>query len=464
MIAILVVNLLLVGAAILVPNDWLKHDAYWLFLGQALTLVPYLVRRANAARHLFLPSLFSLAYFLVNQVLGSYLVPRYYGWNKEYGAVALGIDHYNAIIPYLLMANVGLFMLGTATLRALARVRSGPGRELPREPQRRFLRAAAEATCIVVFAAVSGANLLGGFSLQLALMITHLLLVVRRPLVHRGVVYTLYLAAMLALSYQSKRQIVIVLFLILFLEARRSGALLRLRPRLILQGGAAVLLFAGLVLTASVLRGYGGFEITSPLQALRAVPQYVGSEIFVDGVVDNLELNYGYGSAITPIDLTLRGVLPYQYGTSLWKLVFLPIPRSLFPDKPESALQIYTREFDPGMWAEGGSLPVAFQSDMFMNLGFVGLLPFVFVLALIDRCYVGFQRAAPDTFEQRATLFLSITTLILVRGSGLELYVLTFLLGTPVLIVASGVAQIPSVLKAVRRGRVPSGSGAAAIV
>lgn len=458
MISVLVLNLLAAALAIVLPNEWLKLHAYWLYGFQAVTFLPYLLRRANAARHLFVPSLFTLVYFLVNQVLGAYLVPRYFGWNKNYGAVSLAITSYNAIIPYLLLANLALFLLTCGALGRLAGLRR-PAHAAPPPatgPGRRLLAGLAEVLCLLAFLAVSLSQVLGAFSLQLALMVCHLPMASRRGTAHRLAVYGFYLAAMLAFSFDSKRQIVIVLFLILFLEARRSGALLRLRLRSLVPAGVAAALFVALVLAASVLRGYGGFQITSPVQAVAAIPRYITSDVFIDGVVDNLELNYGYGSAITPMAMTLRGELPYQYGASLWKILFLPIPRSLFPDKPESALQIYTRSFDPGLWAQAGSLPVAFQADMFMNFGFLGLLPFALILGLVNRWYVGFHTARDGSLVQRAMMFLSITVLILARGSGFELYVLTFLLGLPVLVVAAILAQTPDALAVVGRAWRPA--------
>lgn len=443
MIAVLVLNLLAVAVAILMPNDVLKHHSYVFFGVQALTIVPYLVRRAFFAKHLFIPTLFVVCYYLANDVVGSYVVPRYYGWNKEYAPVALAIENYGVIVPYLMLANTLLFLLTTTTISSLARTASPRQVAAPDEFwQGGLLAAIGELACFASFVAVTFLGSFAAFSLQLAILLVHLTEVSRRSAPYRLIVYSAYLVAMLAASYDSKRQIIIVLFLILFLEAHRGGYRVRLTPRTILVSTMCAVGFIGIVLTASVLRGYGGFEVQSLLSAAAAVPRYITSDVFMDGLVDNLELNYNYGSAITSIDLALRGTIDYQYGASIWKVLFLPIPRELFPDKPESILQLFTRTFSPGMWAQGGSLPVVLPSDMYLNFGYFGLVPFVLIWTAVNRLFVAFYRTVERSFISYGSAFLFITVLILARGSGLELYLLTFLLGLPVLLVAATVAAL----------------------
>ena len=77
----------------------------------------YLLGAAGQLKNLFMPTFFVLVYFLVNLTLGSWLVPRDYGWNKWFTEIALSIDYYNIIVPFLLASNLILFFLSRATLR-----------------------------------------------------------------------------------------------------------------------------------------------------------------------------------------------------------------------------------------------------------------------------------------------------------------------------------------------------------
>lgn len=452
MILILAFNACLVLAACLLPDGFLALHSYLFYGAQLLTLVPYVLRRGGLGAHAFLPTTFSLAYFLVSETLGSILVPRFYGFQKEYAEVALNITHYNLIVPYLLLANLLLFVLsvlaGPLVTRRVHTVAAEFASVRPRLLQGWGL--VVDLCLPPLFLVVSVFGGIAAFSLQLAVVVVHAWELLRRPRWYRLAFYLAYLLGMLATSFQSKRQIVIVLFLFAFLEAAKTGYRLRWNPWALAQYFGFGGLFLGLVLVASVLRGYGGFENGSVFAAVRAVPQYVGSDFFIDGLTDNLELNYSYGAGITAIDLTRRGVIEHQYGASIWKVLFLPVPRDAFTWKPESALQVYTKRFDSDMWAIGGSLPVFLQSDMFMNFDVLGLLPFVLIWLGVNGLFLAFLRAPGRDLRSYSVLFLSIIVLVLARGSGLELYLLTYLLGLPILVLAATISSLVGALGAPR--------------
>ena len=447
---VLAFNAVLIVAACLLPNEVLALHSYVLYGAQLLTLVPYLLRRGGLGAHVFLPTTFALAYFLVSETLGSIMVPRFYGFQKEYAEAALGITRYNLIAPYLLVANLLLFVL---SLVASERVRAGAQAVSATfvGVKGRIFSGWGPLLDVVMpclFLAASFTPDVVAFSLQMAVVVVHAWELLSRPRWYRLVFYLAYLVGMVATSFQSKRQIVIVLFLFAFLEAARSAYRLRWNAWALAQYLGLGGLFLGLVLVASVLRGYGGFDNGTVIAAVRAVPQYVGSDFFIDGLTDNLELTSSYGGAITSIDLTRRGVIPYQDGGTIWKVLFLPIPRDAISWKPESALQVYTRLFDSDMAAIGGSLPVFLQCDMFMNFDVFGLLPFVLIWLCVNGLFLSFLRRPGRDLRTYSLLYLSIIVLVLARGSGLELYLVTYLLGLPILAVAATVASLRRALGA----------------
>lgn len=440
MIAVLILNLLLVSAAAVTPNEFLRWHSYVFYGVQLCTLLPYAAWRAFFTRNLFLPSLFVLAYFGVSLTLGAWLVPRSYGFNKEYGPVSLAITTYNVIVPYLLLANVVLFVLTCRSLRALAALevdRTAPATA----DRRRGFGLGVELACLGAFTAASVFSPFNAFSFQLAFAIVHLSEVARRRVVRRFVVYLAYLAVMVATNYENKREIAMMLFFVAFIETYYSRLRLRLTPASLLGYAALGAGFLGLILTASILRGYGDFDVTSAIDAVLLIPRYIGADIFVDGLTDNLELNYSYGAAITSIHLTLHGDIPYQLGASLWKVLLLPVSRDLFPDKPESVMLLFTRIYSPHMYSIEGSLPVFSSSEMFVNFGPLGLVPFALIWAAVNRSFVHFQRSAPGTPAYYACAFLSVTVLMFARGSGLEQYVLYLLVAAPVFFVAWPLAR-----------------------
>jgi hypothetical protein len=123
-----------------------------------------------------------------------------------------------------------------------------------------------------------------------------------------------------------------------------------------------------------------------------------------------------------------------QFGATLVKPLFLVVDRDLVPWKPESALQLYTKVFAPEQWAIGGSLPVAFPSEMFMNFGFLGVLPLAGVFALLNRIFSFAHSVCYPSLRFYSAVFLSTTVLMLARGSGLEQHLLYLAFGTLVFI------------------------------
>jgi hypothetical protein len=180
------------------------------------------------------------------------------------------------------------------------------------------------------------------------------------------------------------------------------------------------------VATASILRGYGGFPVSGLFDAMKYVPAYITSDLFVDGITDNFELNYNYGVAITSLELLMDGRLDYQYGMSFIKVFFLPIPREILEWKPESVLQLFTREYAPSWWVVGGSMPVMFASEMFINFSYFALIPIAIVLRFLDGLFVYWNGADKLSLGAMSAVFLVITVLMLARGSGVEQYILYY--------------------------------------
>jgi hypothetical protein len=431
---VLAINILTIVAACLLPNEVLAWHSYVLYAVQMLTLLPFLLGAARELKNVFIPTFFVLAYYLVNLTFGSYLVPRGFGWHKQFEETVLAVDYYNIIVPFLLSANVILFLLTRATLRRLS------GIEQQRDPVDLPASGASypewysllkAPLYFMAFLLVSAFDVFSAFSFQLAILVMHLTEPALRRRAYRFAVCGVYLAILLAFSFENKREIAMVLFLVLFLEAYFSRARLSLRPLHLLGYVGAAAAFFGLILAASILRGYGAFEVKSAMQAVLLIPQYISSDIFIDGITDNLELNYSYGTTITAMDHGLRGLIDLQYGGSLIKWVYLPIPRDAIPFKPESIMQLFTSKFLPEWWRAGGSLPVMFAADMFLNFHVFGIAPFALVWWGINELYVRIHTVAFRSVAYFSCIFAVITVLMFARGSGIELWLLYWLFALP---------------------------------
>ena len=429
---IIVVNVFAACVAVVTPNDFLAFHSYLFYGLQFATLMPYLAIRAKYLKNIFLPTFFILFYFLVNLALGSYLVPREFGWNKQFASDLATGTHYQVIVPFLMLSNLLLFELTRSTLRLVNR--HSERLKIDKLNHTKFLNwkdVALAALSLSVFYTANALDIYYAFSIQLAVMIVHLTNQRLQGNWLRYLIYLAYLTLLVATDFDNKREIVMAMFLIVFLESSHRNLPLRFNL-----GGLAALAglastFLILVLTASILRGYGDFQVQSAADAFSLIPAYVGSGVFLDGVIDNLELNYFYGCTIASMDLVLDGQIPLQFGDSLLKVLYLPIPRDLFPHKPESALQIFTQTYAPDWWASDGSLPVMFASDMFINFHVAGLFACGIVWIAVNSAYVQFYRSRHASFEFYSCAFLVTTVLQFARGSGIELYVLYFLAAVP---------------------------------
>jgi len=438
MIFVMLINLLAIASACVLPNQLLAEHSYVLYGIQFFTLIPYLLSKTGELKNLFIPTFFVLVYFLVNLALGSWLVPRDYGWDKRFTETVLSVDHYNIIVPFLMASNLVLFLLTRSTLRRLTTVDQSLQMEEIQAHSGNYpewYSLAKAPLYFGLFYLVSAIEAFNVFSFQLAILVVHLTEPALRRRSYRFAVFGIYLLVMLSFSFENKREIAMTLFLLIFLEAYFSRAKLRFRPADLATYVGAGMLFFMLILAASILRGYGDFEVKSAMQAVTLIPKYISSDLFIDGITDNLELNYCYGTTITSMDHGLRGLFDFQYGASLVKWVFLPIPRDALDYKPMSMMQLFTSEYLPEWWRSGGSLPVMFAADMFLNFHIFGLFPFALVWWGFNEMFVRIHTVAFRSVAYFSCIFLVITVLMFARGSGFELWLMYYLFGLPLLVI-----------------------------
>ncbi|MEO6995214.1 MAG: hypothetical protein ABI273_16530 [Lacunisphaera sp.] len=432
---ICLLNFAIVGATVFLPNEYLAWNSYLLYGIQACLLLPAVLLKTRYLKDLFLPTSFVLAYQLVSLTLGGYLVPRGFGHYKGYQDVVLASTGYNLIVPFLLLTNLALFILSCRTLRILAVPQDLCLRHSgePKGPAR-LANFSLSIVVLIGFLFVTLADLYSLFSFQLALLIILFSVLSKHRVWYRYFLYLFFLGFLVQFDNENKREIIITLFLILFLEFFYGRNRLVLNLRSIFVYAFATAIFFTLILTSSIMRGYGTLGATSVTEAIESVPAYVGSADFVDGITDNLELNYSYGAAIVSMNMVLTGEIKYQKGLTLVKVLFLPISREWFPAKPKGMMQLFTEAYVPEAWEDGGSLPVFFSSEMFVNFHYFGLVVYLFIMWLLNRFFIGFHNSPPQTLLYYTNLFFLITVFPFVRGSGLEQYVLYYLCALPVLI------------------------------
>jgi hypothetical protein len=435
---ILILNIGLAAAAFFLSNNFLTYGSFWLYGFQLFTLIPYILKHTRDAKDVFIPTTFALAYYLVSLTMGALLVPRGFGF-REYSAAAVDGTHYRLVVPYLLLSNLIMFLLSMfAIVRLEDWKEPQPNRKATATMGRDVAHAAAFCS---IFALVTISDvfdhlpLMSTFAAQAAIMVIHLSSMPLHRWAWKYAVYLFYIGTLVAYDFNNKREIGIAIFIILFFHCYRARIPLGFTPgRVVVYAGIAVLLIL-VILTASVSRGYGGFDSQSASDSLQLIPKYIESPLFLDGVTDNFEFSFFYGSDINAMQLTLDGYIRYQFGKTLIKPLFLPFPRDIFPIKPQSAMEVYTTVAWPGFWERDGSLPVPLPAELFMNFHYLGLFACALILYFCNEMFVKFHTLPISSFAWYSCAFLFLTFLLFARGSGMELWLFTFFAGCPILLV-----------------------------
>ena len=222
-------------------------------------------------------------------------------------------------------------------------------------------------------------------------------------------------------SVGSKRELFFTLIGIFMVEMVFNNRKIKFTLRNIIITAVVIALSVFYILTASITRGYGSFGVESFSEAIDYVPMYTQSETFNAVVGNNFETPYHYASSTIACDYVLSGKMPLLYGSSFLKVLFIPIPRSVFDYKPQKMVDAFTRVYDPFFRQEGGSYPVSAYSEFLANFHILGVV----FLALF---FLGFQKLYIKTMKGAQKGDFSYIYMVpffalflhFLRGSGLE--------------------------------------------
>ena len=68
------------------------------------------------------------------------------------------------------------------------------------------------------------------------------------------------------------------------------------------------------------------------------------------------------------------GVIPYQNGTTFLSLLTLPVPSTIWPEKPLPSTGIIANYLWPELWNKGGTtIPPGLLGECYLNLGLAGV-------------------------------------------------------------------------------------------
>ena len=243
------------------------------------------------------------------------------------------------------------------------------------------------------------------------------------PAMRRWSVYLGLIIVFATFSIHNKREAIFIILPMLYLEflQRPQRPTWKSIVLLVPLGGFLLML----VLVMSVARGYGGFgELDGLLAAIPFVADYIGSDVFIAGLLNNIEANYFFFHALNSIEMVLRDPELLAAGSTIVKPVFMFFPRSVLVWKPESIITLYTVAYDPGFRAIGGSWPISLFSELFWNFYYFSLLAVILLALVLAKLQFLVVKAhgSGNVFWLGFMLFAYMNVIMLARGSGIDLY------------------------------------------
>lgn len=403
-------------------NEYFVLNNYKLYLVQFIVNIFVLLKFIKPQlKLLFLPSLFSYIFLSINLILGGYLTPRNFGFYKVYTDILFNIENYHLINTYLLFSLEILFILSIIFIKKVEKIKFN--NTIQYQKINIFISLVLT-FCSFIF------QLPFGFTLAF-IIIT--LFKIRSFNILIRLIFNLSLIISSVIYYSfDKRNIAMVLFLIIFFEILKSSKIIKLNLKVISSFFLVFVLFISLIILASINRGYGkSLELDS--NYVSNIINYSSSPIFMDAITDNLELNFNYGSTFTAMKYLDEGEINYQLGLTIIKPLLIFFPREYFPFKPYNFMHLYTMKHQYAAWKTGSSMPVIFPIELFGNFHFFGLLFLLVFYYYFNSLYFKFVRDFNNSIFNYKTftcIFLISIHLILVRGSGLDLFVIYLLFGT----------------------------------
>lgn len=242
--------------------------------------------------------------------------------------------------------------------------------------------------------------------------------------------YAILIIFFTTFSVDEKREAIFLIFPIIWLEANRYRT--KLTPSVIFSGTAVIAILTTLILSMSIIRGYGNFgDVSSIYEAILFVPQYIDSDFFISAFLVNIEATYLYFHALNSIDMLLSDLDLLAYGSTLIKPLFIIFPREIFPLKPDSILELYTSAYDPGGRAIGGSWTIGLFSEFIWNFHILGIFLVLLVAKLL--CKLNLLMLGSASYINPAKiimyLFIFLHLFTWVRGSGLDQYFIYLMIG-----------------------------------
>lgn len=436
---ILIIILLFQTTGSFLDNMWIFYALHYSILFAHLFLK--IRKKCNYLFIVFSPILMSFIYTGLFFTLGAYVIPKGYGFFLIPYESFPKMNHLNYYTIYLFVTNLVILFFWNLNLNRKSKVIE---ESLKTQKWIRFkLSNFIFFSTLFLLLSLTKLSFLGSISntllypFKFIVIIALILSSVRLTWRIKLYIYMAILILIALFHYHSKREIILILFAIVFIEFLYNKTKLKLT----LKTFGIVSLFTGvifyMVLVASILRGYGGYKLNNNYEAFFKVPNYIQQDSFVNSVVANFEVNYMFGNTILCMYLVDSDKIPLQYGGSYLKFLLAPIPRSIWKNKPKGIILKYSYAVDPGYEKIGHSMPVVHYAEGFANFYWLGFIIAAFVIVIFEYIFWYIIRVKnKSVFNLKLVFFIYINSMIFqyIRGSGFDLFMLYVVISLPMVL------------------------------
>lgn len=426
----------LIFICVFFSNEMIIEYGYIFYGIQLLSIIFILIKIKNNYIFFFSPSFITICYLNISYFFGHFVVTRGLGFDLKYYSASLGYLSFSFITGFLLLCNLMVFL-------------SLPFDKFKKSTFQKDDSVRHDVSHIVVMTLLCVLLVLGFVNIDLSILggsgdfsyvfqLSLVIIIVFLLSKYKGKAKYLYYLALLFFfivgNYDSKREILYVLILILFVEFVKRSGTIKIRLRQFIIGLAGLAIFFYIIIVSSIMRGYGNFNTSDPIEASGYVFTYVQSDYASNALLANFELSSVYGNTSNAINYVYEDEVDLLFGSTFLKVLFIPFPRSIFPDKPSSMIDVYTNKFAPDFRGIGGSYPVGIYAESFWNF-YLFALPFIFIVfRIFNMFFLKVIYITKKSFLSPYNVFLIymyITIIQFVRGSGFEIWFIYGVLSIP---------------------------------
>lgn len=434
---IIFLTLTLIMICMASEDDVVIYYGNWLYLIHLLGFTLIFYNKEKNYLFYLSPTYLTLAYLNLSYFMGQYVIARGIGYQPKYHNIFFNYESVKFVTIFFLLCNLMVFL--ALDIKKFKRIEYNFTKQS--KINYKFIAVLLALLLLFTFIEVDLTFIGGGndhsyaFQLTTCIFIVNILSNTRSKIKYP--IYLLMILISIIGNFEDKRQIFFILILIIFFEFIRKKYEINFSFKKILFSLALILLFTYIILVSSLLRGYGQYNVDNPVDATFFIGKYLNSNNIKNTLTANFELSSAYGNTSNAVDYVYKGEVDYLYGYTFIKFLFIPIPRQVFPGKPRSMIDIYTTKFAPHFRDRGGSLPVGLYGESIWNFSLLSLIFIYLLYSYLNKLYRYAVLSVTKSIFKNIEVFiiyLYITLIMFIRGSGFEIWLVYPLISIPLII------------------------------